>query len=293
LNAVVSNPAHIAWSMVAQAQRQQLVALGQAAGIRPVFLKAVWADEVLYGGNGQRIGGDIDILIAAQQFRAFAKALESAGYRRIVAKSHQATSDYGDKEWLFQKPGGLLPVDLHRGLSEHFPAATEAFLARAKEYPSSQGTILSLQEEDQVLYCVMHYIGHQFFLDERHINDIAKLTHAVTLDWDEIRARALSLAMLVPMALLVRALEHLGARVPVPEFFLGSSRLMNRYAWAQTWIGTTAGLSRIDGPQSKRQLYIDLLYRIPRLKGRPQDSLRTLAKYVALRAVDALRGIGA
>lgn len=276
--------------MVAQRQRYQLVELGKLWGIRPVFLKAAWADEVLYGGQGRRIGGDIDVLIQPGEFRTYAKALETLGYRRIVSVSHRFTSDFGDKEWSFKQPGGLLPVDLHRGLSEHFSAATKPFLNRVKEYPTPTGSILSLEEEDQVLYCVMHYMGHQFFLDGRHLEDTARLTEAFALNWDEIRRRAVALGMLVPMALLVQALKHFGAASPEPEFFLASGRLARRFRWAQGWVDTSVGLGRKDGTQTKRRLYEDLLYRIPRLKGRPLDPAKTVAKYLTLRLGDWIRG---
>lgn len=272
--------------MVAQMQRRELAALGERLSAPVVFLKAVWADEVLYGGAGNRIGNDIDILVPNSHFRLFARGLEGQGYHKVVASTHPMTSEYGDKEWLFTKPGAALPIDLHRSLSDHFPDATPHFLARRKTYQTKGGGIVSLDEGDQVLYCVIHYMGHGFVLNDRHLQDIVRLSQGAPLDWEAIRSRAAALKMQVPMALLADALAKLGAMCPEPTFFLQTPRLLRRYRWAQKWVGTSKGFSRLSSNRSKLQLYIDLLYRFPRLGGRPSAGVTFLPRYFALRLAD-------
>ena len=284
----MSSPIQLAWSMLAQLQRREIQALAETIGVQPIFLKAVWADEVLFNGTGSRSGGDIDVLIAPDRFREFAKVLTGAGYSRVRVASHKVTSDIGDKEWLFRKAGAFLPIDLHRGLSEHFPSATKPFLQRVKEYPAANGSIWSLVEEDQVLYCVMHYMGHRFELDERHLADISALAAKHPLDWDVIRRRAEGLSLQIPMALLVEALRNRGASAPPPQTFAVGRRLESRLAWARSWIAVDQGFSRVNRSEAKWQLYLDLLYRFPRLKAKPLDSVRTAVKYVGLRIADVL-----
>lgn len=289
-----SSSNRLAWSLLAQSQRLQLEGVASRLGIKLIFLKAVWADEVLFGGVGTRIGGDIDVLVEPSRFHQFAAALEGEGYTRMVSSSHRVTSDYGDKEWAFKKSGAFLPIDLHRTISDQFRSATHGFIARAKAYQTATGSILSLEEEDQVLYCVMHYIGHMFFLDGRHLGDVARLLQTVPLDWGVIRSRARTLGLTVAMALLSEALHGIGADVPDVGFFLENPKLVAAHQWAKTWVSTTGGLSRKQPQsQSKTQLYVDLLYRVPRLKGRPQDAAWVAARYLALRLGDCVKALAA
>ena len=111
--------AGIIQSLLIKAQRGTLDAIGAAVGTPVVYLKAAWADPVLYGGRGERTGSDIDILVRPDRFEAFAAELTARGFRRYdFDGSHAYDRYFGHKEWTFEPPAGALTVDLHRALTE-------------------------------------------------------------------------------------------------------------------------------------------------------------------------------
>src|SRR2546430_12838012 len=88
-------------SLVIKAQRRLLDQIGQKVATPVVYLKAAWADPVLYGGTGQREGSDIDVLVRPPAFFAFARALEGLGFRRYVVPWLRASFRFGYKAWTF------------------------------------------------------------------------------------------------------------------------------------------------------------------------------------------------
>src|SRR5437867_772946 len=111
-------PAGLVQSLVIQAERKLLDEVGQAVGTPVVYLKAAWADPVLYGGRGQRVGSDIDVLVRPASFLAFARALEERGFRRYVAPWLRASFRWGYKAWTYEGLPRWMTVDLHRGIAE-------------------------------------------------------------------------------------------------------------------------------------------------------------------------------
>ena len=144
---------NLAQSLIVQNQRRHLTKIGQDCGTPVVFLKAAWADPVLYDGRGQRTGSDIDILIAPRVFGAFAAALERDGYRRYRVATHPVTGHF-DRAWTFCPAVAEMTVDVHRrlGLWPWFELHTDAHLGRAIAYPSCHGPVLSLAPEDQLVF---------------------------------------------------------------------------------------------------------------------------------------------
>ncbi len=280
------NLLHLGWSVVARAQRREIASIAEKAGVRAIFLKAAWADEILYGGEGARHGADIDVFCPGAAFRKLAVALQQAGYERKIVKGYRATSDLGDKEWSFAAAHGGLPLDLHRALSEHYRSCTLPFARRAKTYSTADGdAICSLDEEDQILFCAIHHVNHGFDLDGRHLNDIAELVRAREIDWQAVKKRSRQHGLQVPMALMFESLEGRGARVPEPNSFLDSHYQRITFRWAKGWVETSPGLKRKDRHGTGEQ-YLDMLYRLPRLTGRPLVPPWLLLRYVLLRGLD-------
>lgn len=206
-------------SLLVLRQRQLLDAVGAEVGTPVLYLKAAWADPVLYDGRGLRTGGDLDVLVRPHRFEAFAQALKRAGFRRYREPWHMVTHRLVGKAWLFNAPPHALAVDLHRDLVDRpwFHVDIESWIDRARAYPSVDGPILSLAPEDQVLYACAHYASHRYVLGPQHLHDIQRLIAQHPIDWNLVRTRARAANLLVPLALLVDALDAGGCHVePVP-----------------------------------------------------------------------------
>ncbi|HEY0711977.1 MAG TPA: nucleotidyltransferase family protein [Polyangia bacterium] len=145
-------------SLLIKGQRATLDEIGRAVGTRVLYLKAAWADPVLYGGRGERTGSDIDLLVAPAHFEAFAAALQARGFQRHLHPSASYERYFGHKEWSFAPPSGAVGIDLHRSLTEPiwYDLRTEDLIARARAWDSIDGPIWSLDAEDQIISGASH-----------------------------------------------------------------------------------------------------------------------------------------
>jgi len=264
-------------SLLTKAQRRLLDGIGREVTTPVVYLKAAWADPVLYGGTGQRWGNDVDVLVRPSAFFAFARALEAAGFSRFVYPWLRATFRLGYKAWTFEGRPRWMTVDLHRRIAESpwFDLPPDECIDRAVTYDSADGPILSLGPEDQILYAAAHYGQHRFTIDRRHLDDVERLIKVRPVDWPVVLERAAPLGLAVPVALLLEGLRARGAQVPAPP-----AQLRWRLAYARRWVS----------PQLQRRLppsrFVDNALRMPLLSGRPAALPRYVASYLSLRALD-------
>jgi hypothetical protein len=268
-------------SLLIKGQRLELDDLGRRVGTPVVYLKAAWADPVLYGGRGERSGSDIDILVAPARFEAYAEALIGCGFKRYEHGSPAYESYFGHKEWAFTPPqgqqGATFGVDLHRALTEPvwFDLPTDELIARAVSYDSVDGPILSLAPEDQILYGAAHYANHDYDLDSRHLIDCHRLVMGWPLDWDVIWQRAASAQLRLPLRLLLEALEHRGCRLPEGARGKTTALLTLRHMLASRWIDTVPELRR----RTARSRSLDYLILKPLLSDRATALPQIAATY--------------
>ena len=260
-------------SLLIKAQRQQLDEMGRAIGTPVLYLKAAWADPVLFGGRGERTGGDIDVLIRPSRFDAFAAALVERGFRRHEHPSASYERYFGHKEWTFGPPAGALAVDLHRDLTEPIwhNMHSDEMLDRATAWDSVDGPILSLDAGDQVLYAAAHYSNHFYDLDARHLDDCDQLVQRFPIDWAEVWSRARRASLTLPLALLVDALQARGRALGPEALGTRTVPLRLRRRLADLWVSTTDNLAR-KGARSRgidylllRPLLSDQLTALPRV----------------------------
>jgi hypothetical protein len=233
-------------SLLIKAQRQQLDEIGRAVGTAVVYLKAAWADPVLFGGRGERTGGDIDVLVRPDRFEAFAQALTARGFRRHQHPSASYERYFGHKEWTFGAPPGALAIDLHRDLTEPIwhDMRTDELLDRAIAWDSVDGPILSLDAEDQLLYGAAHYSNHFYDLDPRHLEDCERLVRNHPVDWAEVWSRGQRASLTLPLALLVDALVARGCVLGPSAEGVRPLPLRVRRRLADLWVSTTPQLAR-------------------------------------------------
>ena len=270
-------------SMIVAAQRRVLDGIGRAVGTEVVYLKAAWADPVLYGGRGERTGGDIDILVRPGAVVAFAGRLEAQGYRLFWPPWQRATILIGNHAWVYQPPPGWLPVDLHLGLADPpwFSLPVAECLDRAIVYDSVDGPILSLCPEDQILHAAAHYANHAYTIDGRHLGDVERLCTERRLDWGGVWERARQGGLEVPLALLTQALSARGMALPVAARPCGVLTALC-IARSKAWVATAPELRR-KGPLTRTY---DKLARFPFLSNRSAALPRYLARYAFVRLAD-------
>ena len=266
-------------SLLIKAQRQELDAIGRQVGTPVLYLKAAWADPVLYGGRGERVGGDLDILVLPDRFADFADQLLTRGFRRFQHGSPAYEAYFGYKEWSFQAPPGRLPVDLHRQLTEPiwFDLPAEQVIARAQAWPSVDGPILSLDAEDQLLYAAAHYANHFYDLDQRHFGDCVRLCQQQAFTSASAQAlweRARRARLRLPLVFLVEALAGHGVSLP-PAAGAHDLLLALRRRLAGLVVATDPAPRR----QRPRSRALDYLFLHPLLSDRPTALPRVIARY--------------
>lgn len=264
-------------SLLIKQQRDELDEIGRAVGTPVVYLKAAWADPVLYGGRGERTGCDVDALVSPDAFAPFAEALLARGFVRHEHPSPSYERYFGHKEWSFRAPAGAMPVDLHRALTEPvwYDLPTADLIARAVFWESVDGPILSLGAEDQLLYAAAHYANHFYDLDAKHLEDCQKLVAKHRIDGRALWRRARAAHLSLPLALLLEALAARGSEVRGADDDPHSAWLGLRKRLAERWVTTRPGLQR----RRPRSRGVDYLLLSPLLSDRASALPRIALMY--------------
>jgi len=270
-------------AMLLPRQRELLREVAREVGADLLFLKAAWADPVLYGARGERTGSDLDVLVSPERFEVFAVALERRGFRRAVAPTHRATNEWGSKEWSYVHRGAWMPVDLHRALATPpwFDLDAARVFSRARDWRAGAETIRSLGAEDQLLYAALHYANHLYEIDARHADDMIRLLEREAIDWTLVFHEADRGGMRLVLQLL---LEHLRARgIDAPRtpwesepWMRARRRIIGRWVEVGETLARRRPMGRRSGVLLERPVLSD------RWRGLPEWAIR----YAALRALD-------
>jgi len=270
-------------SLLFHRQRELLREVAREVGADLLFLKAAWADPVLYGARGERTGSDLDVLVSPGRFEAFAAALEQRGFRRYEPPRYRATIEWGSKEWTYGHPGAWMPVDLHRELAERpwFDLDASAVFSRARDWRAGAETIRSLGAEDQLLYAALHYANHLYEIDERHAGDVIRLLVREALDWSLVFREADRGGMRLAVQLLLEHLRARGVNVPATPWesdpwMRARRRIIGRWIEAGESLRRRRPMGRRSGVLLERPVLSD------RWGGLPGWAIR----YAALRALD-------
>jgi hypothetical protein len=274
---VITDRQRLVQSVVVKAQRKVVDEIGTAVGTPVVYLKAAWADPVLYGGRGERMGSDIDALVRPARFEAFTAELARRGFRRMGVYHSRADERYfGAQEQVFAPPTDGLVLDLHRAVTNPiwFTISADDLIDRAIPYESVDGPILSLAPEDQVLYGALHYANHGFELSGRHLEDVVRVIAARAIDWPTVAERARVAKMQVPLLLFLQMIRDRGGAIP-PQL-LDSGRVIRvKAAAASAWIRRRSR----PGGRSRLSRVADYILLAPLLSERPTALLEFTASH--------------
>jgi hypothetical protein len=212
-------------------------------GVRPVLLKGAAAlVSGLYPTPGERMIGDIDILIPPSKLSGVFKHLRTAGYQPVEAEEELPdTEDYGLKNHQYPRIYSLdwpAPVELHVH-PVHLPVAR----LLGSEEVVRDATALNWRGGDCLLpsptHFVMHNVIHAFvvditdrgFLSLRQLFEFvyASRTYDERIDWTVIHQRFDSLGYGRALRGYVVLANTLGFQVPLVLPISSWARLQRRF----------------------------------------------------------------
>src|SRR5580704_15383484 len=226
-------------------QLAHLIQVLNNTGVRPVLLKGAAAlVSGLYPTPGERMIGDIDVLIPPSQLAGAVKHLRAAGYRPVAAEEElPETEDYGPKIHHYPRSYSLdwpVAVELHVH-PVHLPVAR----LLGSEEVVRDATPLNWRGGDCLLpsptHFVMHNVIHAFVVDMRILQGYLSLrqlfefvrasrTYGERIDWAAIQQRFVSLGYGSALrGYAVLASVYLGFQVPRELTISGFARLRLRF----------------------------------------------------------------
>jgi hypothetical protein len=269
-------------------QLAHLIQVLNNTGVRPVLLKGAAAlVSGLYPTPGERMIGDIDVLIPPSQLAGAVKHLRAAGYRPVAAEEElPETEDYGPKIHHYPRSYSLdwpVAVELHVH-PVHLPVAR----LLGSEEVVRDATPLNWRGGDCLLpsptHFVMHNVIHAFddirvlgILSLRQLFEFvyASRTYGERIDWAVIQQRFDSLGYgreLRGYAMLANA--YLGFQVPAVLPISGFAQLRRRFYRIELeysamhflfslgrflrmlgWIVRTRACNQVSNPRNMKKLF--------------------------------------
>jgi hypothetical protein len=165
--------------------------LFKANGIRTLAFKGPILGVLLYGDPGLRQAGDLDILIAKDDFRRAKDLLQSNHYlmEPQLTAFQQASHLRFHCEIQFLHQDLFTVVDLHWGLTPKsfpFPLSLEDIFKRSSSFSIAGHTIETFAAEDLLLYLCVHGAKH-YWTRLEWVASIAELAGTTEkLDWSLI-----------------------------------------------------------------------------------------------------------
>jgi hypothetical protein len=169
----------------------RILKLFRTEGIKVLSFKGPILGEIAYGDLGLRQAGDLDLLIAKNDFSRAGELLRSAGYLmepQLTAAQQRSHLSF-HCEIQFAHHDRFSVVDLHWGITpKTFPLAITAdqLLNRSKTIPFANQVVETFADEDLLLYLCIHGAKHYW----RRLEWVAAITElvraAADLNWSLI-----------------------------------------------------------------------------------------------------------
>jgi hypothetical protein len=188
------------------------------AALEVLAIKGPVLGAIAYGDLGLRSFADLDLLVRPADRAASAQLFAQRGLTADRYDEAAVASGFFDAvETDFQRPDGIVNVDLHWGLAPayyRFGPDGAAVFARAIDVPVAGATIRTLGPEDHLLYLAVHASRHGWPALS-HVADLAHFVARVALDWPTLLARAAATHSRVMLdAGLLLAYDLLGTAPP-------------------------------------------------------------------------------
>lgn len=188
----------------------RIIELFSGENIRMLAFKGPVLGELIYGDVGLRQAGDLDILIAKQDFVRAKDLLQSNRYlmapQLTAGQQRSHLSSHCEIQFLHQDQFSV--VDLHWGLTPKtfpFPLGFEELWARRQTIHLAGRSVETFSKEDLLLYLCVHGAKHYWTRLEwiAAVAEIARPDSAV--NWSEVvhRARATNSRKILRLGLLL------------------------------------------------------------------------------------------
>lgn len=182
-------------------------------------LKGIYLAAAVYPNLGDRVIGDLDLLVPKAQIAEAMRVVARCGYAPIksvilhawLAQSHHVCPQHN--------PHNKVTVELHwhiRPPQDEASITIRPFWQRAQMATMFHTPALTLAPEDSLLHLCYHLAYHHDFLfGLRNLCDIALLCQQLSINWDALLEQATAWRMRRGVFLALRlAQAHLGAAVP-------------------------------------------------------------------------------
>jgi hypothetical protein len=198
-----------------------VVSILDARQVPSIALKGAFLAHFAYPELGLRPMRDIDLLVSPEHAIKAFNRLRDCGYRPAYDGLPEAHLE-NNKIHLppLSSPGGIL-IELHYRLT--FPELVgdrpdefeSGLWARSMTRPIANTQIRFLCAQDLLLHLCQHAtVGHQFSLGPLALADIALLTEAEPINWEDFLRIASGTWRRCALAPLFLAKRHLGASIP-------------------------------------------------------------------------------
>jgi hypothetical protein len=183
-------------------------------GVPVAVFKGSVLSQMSYGEVSLRQAGDIDLLIATEQFAQARALLESLGYE-MMPQLTPAQLDSHLKhhcEIQFVRDDWFTVVDLHWALAPKsfvFNLETDDVMSRLQTVVVAGAEIQTLATEDLILYLSMHGAKHLWRALE-WISSLGELIRSAgSIDWDVVVERAVESRATRMLGLALRLVERI------------------------------------------------------------------------------------
>jgi len=209
----------------------------EGAGIDSLVLKGPHLSNTVYEKEGDRLYGDLDILVHPGQHADAVSLLEGHGYHRIDPKQGRSVTARSAYNVPLRTPRDTL-LELHRFFSplDRYPLDAGKLFAESTEFTIGQVKARGLKPEHLLTHLIIHVLKSFFVVEQKHYRDIALVCNKLSLDWSEIESLIRSAGAVTGAyyALEAARLQH-GARIP-PDVMHRLRPGLARRAWIERFI---------------------------------------------------------
>ena len=183
--------------------------------LHSVLLKGAAMDAVIYPRGAFRLGGDVDLLVRAQDFSRVEAVLNGLAENLEKTPGKPATTAFAIEKTFIVSPPFQVRLDVHREVTIPYvyPIDYAGLHERCIAHPAHGGRFKRLSDEDNLLQFAMHsFYDLQMF--SKQTIDAYMLVRRGDVDWRVLVARAGSYRVRLPLTYLLEGVRQVFGFVP-------------------------------------------------------------------------------
>lgn len=187
------------------------------AGVPTIVLKGPAVASTFYPDRAWRSYGDLDLLVAADDWRGACEVLVREGFRRIIPEPRPGFDERFGKGASFED-ARKLQVDLHRTLAMGpFGLWIDpgALVASTIDFPARGGLLRRLDDPSTLIHACIHAALGRQHARLVPLRDVLQVAWSERVDWDVVVNRMVDWRLTAPVAHAMRtASATLGISLP-------------------------------------------------------------------------------